>query len=48
MVIDMTNIKPSIVSAITVLMLVIITVPLAKAVLARYHVPGLSELVAAI
>ena len=45
---DMADIKPSLLSALTVLLMVIITVPLAKYVLARFYVPGLTELVGAI
>lgn len=48
MEIDMSNVKPSVVSALTVLLMVVITVPLAKAVTARWYIPGLSELIAAI
>jgi hypothetical protein len=42
---DMANIKPTVLSALTVLLLVAVTVPLAKYALNRWHVPGLTELV---
>jgi hypothetical protein len=48
MEIDMSNIKPTLLSALTVLLLVAVTVPLAKYALNRWHVPGLTELVNAI
>jgi hypothetical protein len=44
----MSNIKPSILSALTILLIVAITVPLAKWALNRYPVPGLTDLVNAI
>lgn len=46
--IDMSNVKPGVLSAITVLLLVMITVPLAKYVLNRWPVPGLTDLANAI
>lgn len=49
---DFADIKPSVVSAIMVLLFVILTVPLAKFIMGgntgKVYIPGLSELVAAI
>lgn len=45
---DMSDIKPTVLSALTVLLLVAITVPLAKYVVNRWPVPGLTDLVNAI
>lgn len=45
---DMSNIKPSIYSALVVLGIVIVTVPLAKYAFNRFPVPGLTPLVNAI
>jgi hypothetical protein len=45
---DFSDIKPSVVTALTVLLLVMVTVPLAKYVLNRWPVPGLSDLVNAV
>jgi hypothetical protein len=46
--IDMANIKPSVLSALTLLLLIMVTVPLAKYVLNRWPVVGLTDLVNAI
>lgn len=46
--IDMSNVKPTVLSALTVLLIVMITVPLAKFVLNRFPVPGLTDLANAI
>lgn len=48
MELDMSNVKPTVVSAITILLIVMITVPLSKWLLNRYPVPGLTDLVNAI
>ncbi len=48
MELDMSNIKPTVLSAITVFLLVMVTVPLAKWAFNRYPVPGLTDLVNAI
>ncbi len=48
MVIDMSDIKPSVASALVIFLVVLITVPLAKFVLNRWPVPGLTGLVNAI
>lgn len=45
---DMADVKPTILSALTVFLLVLITVPLAKVVLNKYQVPGLTNLVNAV
>lgn len=45
MELDMSNIKPTVLSAITVFLMVAITVPLAKWLLNKYHVPGFTDLV---
>lgn len=45
---DMSDIKPSVVTALTVLLLVMVTVPLAKYLLNRFPVPGLTPLVNAV
>lgn len=44
----MSNIKPTLLSAATILLIVVITVPLAKWALNRYPVPGLTALVNAV
>jgi hypothetical protein len=46
--VDMSNIKPTVLSALTVLLIVVITVPLAKVALNRWPVPGLTQLVNAV
>jgi hypothetical protein len=46
--IDMSNIKPSVLSSITILLIVMVTVPLAKWAFNRWPVPGLTDLVNAI
>lgn len=48
MEIDMSNVKPSVISAITILLLVMVTVPLAKFALNKWPVVGLTDLVNAI
>lgn len=48
MEIDMSNVKPSVLNAAIVLLLVMITVPTAKFVLNRWPIPGLTDLVNAI
>lgn len=48
MELDMSNVKPTVLTALTVLLLVMVTVPLAKFVLTKYPVPGLTQLVHAI
>ena len=45
---DFSDIKPSVLNALTILLLIMITVPLAKYVLNRFPVPGLTDLVNAI
>lgn len=45
---DLADIKPSVVTAITILLIVVITVPLAKWGLNRFPVPGLTELINAV
>ncbi len=45
---DFSNIKPTVISALIVLMIVLVTVPLAKFVFNRYPVPGLTDLVNAV
>lgn len=45
MELDMSNVKPTVVSAITILLIVMIMVPLAKWTLNKYPVPGLTDLV---
>jgi hypothetical protein len=45
---DMSNVKPTLISALTILLIVVITVPLAKVVLNRWPVPGLTPLVNAV
>lgn len=45
---DLADTKPSIVSAIVVLGIVIIMVPLAKAVFNRFPIPGLTPLINAV
>lgn len=42
---DMSNIKPTVLSAITILLIVAITVPMSKYILNRWPVPGLTDLV---
>lgn len=46
--IDFSNVKPGVLSALTILLIVMITVPLAKYVLNRWRVPGLTDLVNAV
>lgn len=46
--IDMSNVKPTVLSAVTILLMVMIMVPLAKFVLNTWRVPGLTDLVNAI
>jgi hypothetical protein len=48
MEIDMSNVKPTVLTAITVLLLVAITVPLAKYAVNRFPIPGLTDLINAI
>lgn len=43
--IDMSNVKPSVLSMITIFLIVLITVPLAKVALNKFPVPGLTDLV---
>lgn len=43
--IDVADVKPSVLSALTVFMMVAITVPLAKWVFNRWKVPGVTALV---
>lgn len=45
MELDMSNIKPTVLSMITILLVVMVTVPLSKYVLNRWRVPGLTDLV---
>lgn len=45
---DLASVKPSIMSALVIFLIVMITVPLAKYAFAQFYVPGLSELTAAI
>lgn len=45
---DMADIKPSVVNAVIVLLLVAITVPLAKWATTAIYIPGLTELIALI
>lgn len=45
---DMSDIKPSVITAITILLIVVITVPLAKYLLNRFPVPGLTDLINAV
>lgn len=46
--IDMSNVKPTVLSALTLLLMIMLVVPLAKFVLNRWPVPGLTDLVNAI
>lgn len=46
--IDMSNVKPTVLSALTVLLIVMVTVPLAKVALNRWRVPGLTDLINAV
>lgn len=46
--IDMSNVKPTVLTAVTILLIVLITVPLAKWALNMYPVPGLTQLVNAV
>lgn len=48
MQLDMSNLKPTVLSAITVLLVVMVTVPLAKFALNKYRVPGLTDLINAV
>lgn len=48
MELDMSNVKPTVLTALTILLMVMITVPLAKYTLNRWRVPGLTDLVNAI
>jgi len=45
---DMSDIKPTVVSALIVFLFVVLTVPLAKWVVNKYPVPGLTDLINAI
>lgn len=45
---DMAGVMPSLINALVILLIVAITVPAAKWALAKYPVPGLSDLVNAI
>ena len=45
---DMSNVKPTVLSALTILLIVAITVPLSKYLFNRFPVPGLTELINAI
>jgi hypothetical protein len=45
---DFSDIKPSVLNAITILLIVMITVPLAKWGLNKWPVPGLTQLVNAV
>lgn len=45
---DMSDLKPTVVSALMVLLLVAVTVPLAKFLVNKYPVPGLTDLINAI
>lgn len=44
-VLDMADVKPSLVSFVTVGLMAILFIALAKVVLARWKIPGLSDLV---
>lgn len=48
MSLDLADIKPSVLNALMIFLIVAITVPLAKFLLNKYRVPGLSDLVSAI
>ena len=45
---DLSNIKPSVLNALIILGIVIITVPMAKWFFNEHYVPGVTELVSAI
>lgn len=48
MELDFSDIKPGVLSALMVLLLVMITVPLAKYVFNRWPVPGITDLINAV
>lgn len=48
MEIDMANIKPTVFAALTLLLMIMVIVPLAKFVLNRWRVPGLTDLINAV
>lgn len=45
---DFSDVKPSVLNALTILLIVIITVPLAKWAVNRWPVPGLKDLINAV
>jgi hypothetical protein len=45
---DMSDIKPTVLSAVTILLIVAVMVPLSKFLLNRWPIPGLTDLVNAI
>lgn len=48
MELELPDFKPSIYTALIILLVVVLTVPLAKAAMTKWPVPGLSDLVMAI
>lgn len=48
MEINMADIKPTVLSAMTILLIVIVTVPVSKWLLNKFPVPGLTDLVNAV
>ncbi len=46
--VDMADAKPTVLTALTVFLIIVITVPLAKFALNRWRVPGLTDLVNAV
>lgn len=48
MTVDFADVKPSLMNAIVILLIVMVTVPAAKFVFNRFYVPGLTEMANAI
>jgi hypothetical protein len=48
MEVDLGNLKPTVLSALTLLLMIMVIVPVAKYVLNRWQVPGLTELINAV
>lgn len=45
MELDFADVKPSVLNVVIVTLIVVVTIPLLKALMVRYPVPGLSNLV---
>lgn len=45
MELDFSDVKPTVLSALTIFLIVVVTVNLGKFLATKYHIPGLSELI---